>query len=69
VKEAHCVVCCQQFASNEAAAYHWVDDKHIDPTEVKRDKKVGGGPRYHQLETEFGPVWMLARHLEYRERT
>lgn len=68
IKEAHCTVCCTQFASNEAAQYHWVDDKHLDPAEARRDKKAGGGPRYIEQESPFGPVLNLARYAEYQER-
>lgn len=68
VKEAHCRVCCTQFASNEAASFHWVDDNHVDPLTARRDKKAGGGPRYIEQDTPFGKVLNLARYAEYRER-
>lgn len=61
IKEAHCTVCHEQFASNEAAGKHWVDDKHIHPSEVKgRD----GKPRFCATEDEFGVVWTLCRHQD-----
>lgn len=62
VKEAHCTVCHEQFASNEAAAKHWVNDRHVDPSKVKG---VNGKPRFciSDQESEFGTVWTLCRHL------
>ena len=39
--QAHCVVCCQQFASNSVADLHWREPKgqppvHIDPSTITR---------------------------------
>jgi hypothetical protein len=60
VKEAHCVICCEQFASNEASSLHWVDDGHMHPSEVKGRT---GKPRFTKTPSEFGDVWVISRFL------
>lgn len=60
-KQAHCTVCHEHFSSAEAASKHWVNDRHVHPSDVKgRD----GGPRFclSEEEQEFGSVWTLCRH-------
>jgi hypothetical protein len=60
IKEAHCNVCHEQFASNEAAAKHWTDNRHVYPTEVEG---LNGKPRFCEQPSEFGRVWVLCRFL------
>jgi hypothetical protein len=63
IKEAHCKVCHEQFSSAEAAGKHWVNDRHVHPSEVKgRD----GTDRFCPVDDEhgFGVVWTLCRHQE-----
>lgn len=68
IREAHCTVCCEQFASNEAASFHWDESKKGGPSvhrKVEECMREGDkGPRYTALETPFGVTWQLSRYLE-----
>jgi hypothetical protein len=45
---AHCVVCCETFASNDTADYHWTVDGHVHPSEVES---------LHLVHENQGAVW------------
>jgi len=60
LKQAHCVVCHCQFASNDTADRHWVGEGrgkpgvHTHPSEVFDPK---GRSIFEMHEEQFGPVW------------
>jgi hypothetical protein len=57
LREAHCVRCCRQFASNAAADAHTLTEGCLDPaTALRRD----GRPKFVARERRFGPVWSVA---------
>jgi|NGEPerStandDraft_6_1074524.scaffolds.fasta_scaffold01244_5 hypothetical protein len=60
--QAHCVVCCQQFASNSVADLHWREPKgqppvHLDPSTL---------PRLECHDEAMGSVWRSTGDREPR---
>jgi hypothetical protein len=46
--QAHCVVCCEQFATDGVAALHWTADGHVHPSLF---------PKLERRDEALGPVW------------